>query len=376
MRVGRWTDSGTALSGVFVRIIEYIYPVDQGGHHQVLGKEDFGLFVSRLAALGTVVAPVARGGGFSFESVQGGDRVSLTHRPTILPPKKYFLPQRETLLEYSLHRGSRIEAVCRCEDLTILGVHTCDLMGIHCLNMVFRERPRDHNYLLRRRRITIIGVECTGYCDEHASCALAGSHMPGGGYDLFFTDLGDAYVVHVGTQQGDDIIDSFGRFRPASEGELGALSALREGKRSTFGREVDVDPLKMTKIFDVSFNHSLWRELDERCLACGSCTTVCPTCHCFDVRDEVRVDMERGRRFRAWDSCQNEGFAAVAGGENFRRERGARQRHRYYRKFRYPVEKYHRWFCTGCGRCSRSCMAGIRLKESLAALAAGAPRDE
>ena len=70
------------------------------------------------------------------------------------------------------------------------------------------------------------------------------------------------------------------------------------------------------------------------------------------------------------------GFAVVAGGENFRADRGARQRHRYYRKFRYPIEKYHRWFCTGCGRCSRSCMAGIHLKESLAALRAKAPGGE
>jgi len=89
------------------------------------------------------------------------------------------------------------------------------------------------------------------------------------------------------------------------------------------------------------------------------------------VRDEVRLVPSSGRRFRVWESCQSEPFALVAGGENFRKSRGSRQRHRYYRKFAYPVEKYHRFFCTGCGRCSRACMTGIKLKETLDTLAWG-----
>ncbi|MCL4536589.1 MAG: 4Fe-4S dicluster domain-containing protein [Nitrospirae bacterium] len=108
--------------------------------------------------------------------------------------------------------------------------------------------------------------------------------------------------------------------------------------------------------------------MEERCLACGNCTNVCPTCYCFDIIDEIELDMKTGRRYRRWDSCQLEPFAKVAGGENFRKERSARQRHRYYRKFRYPVSKFARFFCTGCGRCSRTCMAKINLKDVLSAL--------
>ncbi|MFH1025263.1 MAG: 4Fe-4S dicluster domain-containing protein, partial [Nitrospirota bacterium] len=70
-------------------------------------------------------------------------------------------------------------------------------------------------------------------------------------------------------------------------------------------------------------------------------------------------------RYRVWDSCQLEPFARVAGGINFRKDRSARQRHRYYRKFRYPVDRFSRFFCTGCGRCTRTCMAQISLKETL-----------
>ena len=91
--------------------------------------------------------------------------------------------------------------------------------------------------------------------------------------------------------------------------------------------------------------------------------------YCFDVIDEPNLDLNTGKRYRVWDSCQNEGFAKVAGNENFREERGLRQRHRYMRKFSYPVGKFSKYFCTGCGRCSRTCMAKINLKETINALA-------
>jgi len=160
-------------------------------------------------------------------------------------------------------------------------------------------------------------------------------------------------------------------FAPAAERHLEALKALREGKRALFRNEVAVDPRQLPALFARSLENAVWQDLDGRCLACGNCTTVCPTCYCFDVRDEFRIDLATGRRIRAWESCQSEPFALVAGGENFRKSRGSRQRHRYYRKFAYPVEKYRRFFCTGCGRCSRACMAGIRLKETLTTLAWG-----
>ncbi len=254
--------------------------------------------------------------------------------------------------------------------LTIFGVPTCDLAGIQCLNMVFSVRPRDHNYLIRKRKITIIGLECNAYCDEHASCTLVNANLPSGGYDLFFTDLGDSFIVHVNTQAGDDIIDSTKQFRPADERDLQALAALRERKRSLFRNEVAVDQRHIPALFAASFESPLWKDLDEQCLSCGSCTQVCPTCYCFDVRDELNLDMRTGVRCRVWDSCQTEPFAKVAGGENFRKSRRERQRHRYYRKFSYPVEKFSRFFCTGCGRCTRACMAGIRLKDTLSALVA------
>lgn len=335
----------------------------------ILSKDNFDGFISRLSKLQKLVAPVSKGhNNFAFEEVTAGVEVAVKYIPTILPPKKYLMPQRETLLEFNVSKGLESTPVVEHEKTTIFGVHTCDIAGIQCLNMVFSTRPRDFNYLTRKGRTTIIGLECNDYCDEYASCALVNASLPNGGYDLFFTDMGEYFIVHVNTQAGEEIIEAAKFFEDANDEQLKALASLRETKREIFKNEVSIDPRKIPELFDKSFDSKVWEELGERCLACGNCTNVCPTCYCFDVKDEMNLDLKSGKRYRVWDSCQVEPFASVAGNHNFRKERADRQKHRYYRKFRYPVDKYHRLFCTGCGRCSRTCMAGIRLKDTVNAL--------
>jgi sulfhydrogenase subunit beta (sulfur reductase) len=332
----------------------------------ILKKEKFNDFISRLSQMQKLVAPVSRGfNNFAFEEVSSAAEISLIYIPTILPLKKFFMPQRETLLKFKTFKGANAEAVIEYEPMTIFGAHTCDLAGIQCLNMVFSERPKDYNYLTRKNKITLIGLECNDYCDEYASCHLVNASFPAGGYDLFFTDLGDYFIVHVNTQTGDDIVDATGFFEKADGSHMNDLERLREHKRKVFNNEVPIEGKNIPALFDRSFRAPVWKDLNERCLACGNCTNVCPSCYCFDIRDELDLSLKRGVRYRVWDSCQLEPFAKVAGGINFRKERSARQRHRYYRKFRYPVDKFSRFFCTGCGRCTRTCMARISLKETL-----------
>jgi sulfhydrogenase subunit beta (sulfur reductase) len=332
----------------------------------ILKKERFNDFIAGLSGLRKLVAPVPVGfNNFAFQEVTTGDKIALKYIPTILPAKKYFLPQRETLLDFNTSKGADAEAVVEYENLTLFGLHTCDIAGIQCLNMVLSERPRDYNYLLRKSRITIIGLECNEYCDEYANCHLVNASFPGGGYDLFFTDLGDCFIVHVNTHAGDEIVAATGCLEKAGASHLNALKVLRDAKKVIFNNEVPIERRHVPELFDRSFRFRVWKELEERCLACGNCTNVCPTCYCFDIRDEVDLTFKKGTRYRVWYSCQLEPFAKVAGGINFRKDRSARQRHRYYRKFSYPVEKFSRFFCTGCGRCTRTCMAGISLKETL-----------
>src|SRR3989337_726701 len=146
----------------------------RSNQHVVLRKDNFNGFISRLAKLQKLAAPVAKGhNNLAFEEVNSGEEVAVNYIPTILPPKKYLMPQRETLLEFDVSKGLESTPGVEHEKPTIFGVHTCDMAGIQCLNMVFSTRPRDFNYLTRKEgSTTIIGLECNDYCDEYASCAL------------------------------------------------------------------------------------------------------------------------------------------------------------------------------------------------------------
>ena len=174
---------------------------------------------------------------------------------------------------------------------------------------------------------------------------------------------------HVLTKKGEVLVLNTKLFEKAESKHLKALEKVRENKKQIFRNEISLKYDELAPLFGKSFDSPVWTELDSRCVACGNCTAVCPTCYCFDVIDEPNLDLTSGRRFRRWDSCQNEPFAKVSSGENFRKLRGMRQKHRYFRKFKYQFDKYSKYHCTGCGRCSRTCMACINLKETLTELA-------
>jgi sulfhydrogenase subunit beta (sulfur reductase) len=336
----------------------------------VLQKSKLNDFIATLSSEQKVMAPVSKGyNNYAFEQVTSGEQVSMDYIPTILPPKKYFMPQQETIVKYDTSEGQKMEAVVEYEKMTVFGVHTCDIAGISCLNMVFSERPRDLNYLTRKNKIGIIGLECNKKCDEHATCGLMQNFTPNGGYDLFFTDLGDYFMVHVNTNLGDDMVARVNIFDKAEGDHHKALEALRAEKQKVFKSEVDIDHDELTDLLKNTQESKVWEERGKECLACGNCTNVCPTCYCFDMVDDINLDLKTGQRTRVWDSCQHESFATVAGHENFREERSDRQRHRFNRKFYYPVSKFNKYFCTGCGRCTRACMAEISMPATLKQLA-------
>ena len=335
----------------------------------MIAKANMADLVDFLVSRQKVVGPVCLDDGqYKFADIQSLAEMSLHYIPTILPPKKYYLPQHETLLKYNVSDGQQMDAVVEVEQLVLFGVHTCDLAGIQCLNVVFADRPRDMHYLIRKGYITLIGLECNAYCDSYANCAMLHNHLPKGGYDLFFSELDDAYYVDVNTDRGECIVNDSGLFSPASVRAGQQLEALRQHKKGLFKSEVPIRYQDIPRLFDETFNSDVWYQIGERCLSCGNCTNVCPTCYCFDVMDEPDLDLTKGRRIRVWDSCQHEAFAKVAGGESFRQERYDRKRHRFNRKFRYPMVRYKRVFCVGCGRCSRTCMADIDLKDTINSL--------
>ena len=333
--------------------------------YAIIKKEDLSKWLKYLEKRARLYAPRKKENLFIFRPVKDINEISLKYIPTILPPKKYYFPQKEKLLKFSIKPFKTSKAIKKFEDYILFAVHTCDIAGIQCMDVIFRESPEDPNYLNRKERMIIIGIECLEYCDKYANCTSMGNHVPRGGYDLMMTDIDRAFIIHVNSEKGERLVADLSYIKEAKGDDMDALERVRENKKKIFREELGASLQKIYESFDKSFDSDVWKDVGRRCVACGNCTAVCPTCYCFDVMDDIELSFNEGLRYRIWNSCQMDDFAKVAGGEDFRKDRDARQKHRYYRKFKYSVDKFNRYFCTGCGRCTRTCMAEVSLIETV-----------
>jgi sulfhydrogenase subunit beta (sulfur reductase) len=333
-----------------------------------LNKTHLNNWLEHLKNKAKLYAPRKKENLFVLRPVKEVSDVCLEYIPTILPPKKYYFPQKERLFKFSSQPFKTAKAIDKFDEFILFGVHTCDIAGIQCMDVVFRESPEDPNYLNRKDKMAIIGIECLKYCDKYANCASMGNHIPRGGYDLMIIDIGDKFIIHINSEKGERLIKDVDFIKGSAAEDMVKLDRIREEKKMVFKDEFSAPLSKVYESFDKSFNSDVWKDVGKRCVGCGNCTAVCPTCYCFDVSDEMELNLNDGVRYRIWNSCQMDDFAKVAGGEDFRKGRQSRQRHRYYRKFKYPVDKFNRYFCTGCGRCSRTCMAEISLIDTVNAL--------
>jgi sulfhydrogenase subunit beta (sulfur reductase) len=338
--------------------------------YAVIKKEDLNKWLEDLRKKARLYAPRKKENLFIFRPVKDVNEVILKYIPTILPPKKYYYPQKEKLFRFKIKPFKTSKAIKAFEEYILFAVHTCDIAGIQCMDVVFREGPEDPNYLNRKDKMTIIGIECLEYCDKYANCTSMGNHVPRGGYDLMMIDIGEKFILHINSGKGERLIYGLAYIREANHKDMLELEHVREAKKKVFKEEFNASLPKVYETFDKHFDSEVWKDVGKRCVACGNCTAVCPTCYCFDIMDEMDLSFNQGLRYRIWNSCQMDDFAKVAGGEDFRKGRDGRQRHRYYRKFKYPVDKFNRYFCTGCGRCTRTCMAQINLVETINSLLA------
>ncbi len=324
----------------------------------ILKKQDFKDFVNHLLLLYRIGGPVQKNGGFAFETIQDPEELRLDYPTTILPPKKFLFPVKDTLFEFEDARNGKMKLPELEPPTVIFGVHACDLHAIQLLDHVFSTGQIDSNYVNRRRQTMIVSIECLTPCDANSFCKSMGTLTADEGYDLHLVDMGDAYAVDVSTEAGQELMKN-ARSVPGSITDINRLNAVLSEKWPRFPYRLDFDISDLPSLLNMSMKSPLWNELGERCLACAACTNVCPTCFCFDVRDEMDLNLSSGRRVRTWDSCQLDEFANVAGGHNFRKSRALRQRHRFMRKGRYILEAHNYLGCVGCGRCARACLVDI-----------------
>jgi len=298
---------------------------------------------------------------FAFGPLVAARNLRLDYDVTILPPKKYFLPQTEVLSTFDRYT-MKFESVVDAEPFVLFGVHPYDLAAIVQLDKIFRRNNPDVHYLTRREAATIVALDVeTPSADVFAGCMGVATAEGMSGFDVLLTRIdADTYVIDTRTDKGEALIGKAAETSDAGEDDLARRRQLWACNRERLRKhKLEMNPADLPALLEKSEDHPVWEEKSVLCYSCGSCNMVCPTCYCFDVQDDLDWDLAKGRRTRRWDGCMLTDFAAVAGGHNFRGQKAARYRHRYYRKGRYTFDMTGDISCVGCGRCIAACTAKI-----------------
>lgn len=278
---------------------------------------------------------------------------------TVKSPKDLFFPQSENLYVMKTTEGGRkIDLVDNSyggRDFVVFGVRACDAASFGILDRVFLSNPVDAYYKARREKGVVVTVACR---EPETSCFCHTFGIdpaePAGDVSCIFA--GDSLYLDAKTEKGAALLDSLGVLEDAADADLDVVEAEKTVAR---------DNLAKTPLYDLTtegfgagktmelFGSPKWAELSEACLGCGTCTFVCPTCQCYDIRD---YDTGHGvQRYRCWDSCMFSEFTRMSAGQP-RLTQVERFRQRFMHKLVYYPENNEGVFsCVGCGRCVVKC---------------------
>lgn len=299
-----------------------------------------------------VIGPRQSGSMVLYEPLSSASDLVLTEQPR-RSVKEAFFPVCEDLLEYS-KQGQQVELADiepdRFPETVIFGVRPCDAAAVPVLDSVFSWDYKDHFYLKRREKTTIIGLACNT-ADDSCFCTAVGlSPDNPKGTDLMLTPLtGGGCLAESHSEKGEAFLITWkDRFS-----ELDGTKPLPLAQPAA----TPFDLKKIKNWLDNHFEDPVWDSIAVRCVGCGACAFVCPACHCFDIIDEGSE--KAGKRRKFWDACGFSKFTNHASGHNPRNLQPKRYRNRIMHKFKYYDDKFGQTLCTGCGRCIRICPVGI-----------------
>ena len=252
-----------------------------------------------------------------------------------------------------------------------IGVRACEIKAIHIQDQVFCKGPYpDATYELRRRDAFIIAVNC-GQAGGTCFCvSMQTGPKVDTGFDLALTELVSKnrheFLVEVGSEAGAEILRHVPH-RPATDADVAAAEAVVARTASQMGRTLQTDGIKDLLLDNL--NHPRWDDVADRCLTCGNCTMVCPTCFCTTVEDHSDLTGSSAERVRKWDSCFTMDFSYIHGGSV---RKAARSRYRQWmtHKLATWIDQFGTSGCVGCGRCITWCPVGIDITQEAAAIRA------
>jgi len=287
--------------------------------------------------------------------------------------KRFLHPPAERLWQARREENgfAIVESEGAAEPLAFIGVRACELRAIAIQDRVFLSgRYFDNPYKIRRDQAFIVAVNC-GQAGGTCFCVSmdAGPKVETG-FDLALTELVEEgrhlFVLEVGSAAGADLAKDLPA-RPATEEEIEAAERVVARTKGQMGRSLDTDGLK--ELLQANPDHPRWDEVAGRCLTCGNCTNVCPTCFCTTIEDTTDLVGAAAERVRRWDSCFTLDFSYIHGGSV---RNSARSRYRQWmtHKLAHWIDQFGSSGCVGCGRCITWCPVGIDITEEAAAIRA------
>lgn len=311
-------------------------------------------FLNRLSQAYSLYAPQKIGKNILVEKVNKVKAIDYSGKVPFNTWKKIFLPPRQDIIEFKNNSAKTIEPTTR-EKVLAWGMNVLDLKALTLYDRVFTQ---DAYYQTRRRQIVVVGFhpshQIEGKKFKLFSLEFSESVLEHIRFDLFIIKKGGEYLLYTGSAQGKKLLGKY---------------EITDYRHITFsGLVPPAGPdSKLKELHDLvasSYQHPIWKKLNEVCLACGKCSTVCPTCFCFDLEDS------KNTRTRVWGNCFNSDFGLVAGNQNFQDTVKQRIFFWYTHKF-VRVPKQYRFTvpgCVSCQRCHLVCPVGINIAKVLQSL--------
>ena len=328
-------------------------------------REDLPALFRKIAADQELYLPVRTADQTNFGVWREEAEVDLDTLKTVKSPKDVFFPQSETL--YTCYREGKKLSVepetLKEQDFVVFGMKACDIKGVEVLDRVFLSDPIDTFYAARREHGTIVALACHEP-EETCFCKVFGVDAAHPAADVAAWMVEDTLYWKPETEKGQKLTEKLADLlEKADDAGSETVVADEEEKIRSIIEELPYSHLSLEgwngDVLMEKFESPLWEELYKPCLACGTCTFVCPTCQCYDIKD---YDTGHGvQRYRCWDSCMYSDFTMMAHGNN-RTSQKERFRQRFMHKLVYfPANNDGMYSCVGCGRCVEKCPASLNI---------------